>query len=358
MTVFKTLYHPHFEPPESWLRAMLLFYDTVHSIVPESAEYLPSPKIAMLKEGLEGAFVPLEPTEQDLVYDYSDYYALQAVLQGLAEQGAAEDPVEAKLDRPDGIPRLEFGGVSIHTDKMADMLADDLVRFGLAERTKDPNWLRVDRRAGGLVLSMLASRMARNHPGAISTSSDQEASFAVASKTDLDRDKQWSPAATLAAAILRTEIPANIAELTLEKYIDIRERYREKQEIFHLALDDLTRLYFKQSFESPDQFHNDLETVVTRFGGEMRKLREQRLGRQIRRWTPIALGGVVSLATAAIADPTLAIGGAGITLTLQVLQTAQGDRVRGTNIAQAQALLVELGRDLHWNRNWLSRVLS
>ena len=42
--MINTLYHPYFEPEESFLRAMLLFYGTVYSIVPEDAEYAPTPR--------------------------------------------------------------------------------------------------------------------------------------------------------------------------------------------------------------------------------------------------------------------------------------------------------------------------
>jgi hypothetical protein len=359
VTLVKTLYHPTFEPPQNWLRGMLLFYDTVHTIVPEAAEYTPSPGIAALKNRVRDAFVPLGPTKQDLEWDWQDLHALRGVLRELAGEGEAGERTIAHRDRSEGLPRLDLGGaVRVHTDKMADELAHDLVELGLAQEMQDPHSLLVDHRVAGLVLSTLAARMARNHPGLIYTSTDRETAFAVTAKSKLLHGEPWNLEATLASAILTTEIPADIADLPLNRYLEIRKRYEDSRELFRLALKELQSLYLEQSFAKPAEFHAELESVVMRFGRGIQTLREQRQRRQVQRWASIALGGIVSLATAALADPTLAVSGAGVTLTLQVLQTAQGERVRGTNIAEAQALLVTLGRDVRWNRRWLGRVLS
>jgi hypothetical protein len=360
MTTIKTLYHPKFEPKESWLRAMLLFYDTVHSIVPEDAEYTPSPGISMLCEKVQEAFVPLVPTEKDLDYDWDNYFALTGVLRELSGQDEGEgDRIDAQQDWSEGPPRLDLGGgVKVHTDKMADMLAMDLIDFGLAERTDDPRWLRVDRRVANLVLSMLADRMAQNQPGIIYTSSDQESSFAVAAKGELQRGKLWNVEATLASAILTVEIPAELAHLSLDRYLNIRKRYEERREVFRLAMQEMQTLYFNPSLKNPDELRKQMQDVVGKFSRQTQALREQRFGRQVHSWAPIALGGIVSIAAAAIGVPEVSVGAAGVNITLRALKNAQGARIPQTNVAKAQALLVELDRNIHWNRNWLGRVFS
>jgi hypothetical protein len=358
MSKVATLYHPGFEPEQSWLRAMLLFYDCVHSIVPEKAGYEPSPSITALCKRAPDAFVPIAPVKNDLDYDWNNYHALRDVLRRLSEQGESGERLRARLDWPGGMPCLDLGRtVKVHTDKMADMLAHDLVDFGLAKRT-DEEWLRVDRRVADLVLSMLADRMKMNRSGIVCTSSDQETSFAVAAKSELTRGQSWNAEATLASAILKAEIPADIADLPVDRYLDIRKHYEDKREVFRLAMHEIQTLYFERSFQSVEAFNQEINQAVEKFDKEMQKLREQRFGKQVIRWAPVVLGGIVSLAAAALPDPTIAIAAAGVSLTLQVLQTSQGEPVRGTNMAQAQALLVEFGRDLSWNRSWLGRVLS
>ena len=359
MTKVRTLYHPKFEPRESWLRSMLLFYDTVHSIVPQDAGYTPSPGVAALQERVQNAFVPLVPEQEDVRYDWPDYKALTAVLSNLSERGGKEARVSARLDKAQAVPSIDLGGtVRVHHDKLALMLADDLVDFGLAERTNDPKWLSVDRRVADLVLSMLAERMAMNRPGAIYTSSDQETSFAVAAKSKLTNSRVWKGEATLASAILTAVIPGDIVDITLDRYLEIRKRYEDKREAFRLAMHELQTLYFEASFETPSEFYKELEEVVGKFDRQMQSLREQRFARRVRRWATIAIGGIVSVAAAAIADPTFTIAATAASLTIDVLKNAQGEQFRGTNVAQAQAILVDLERDLRWNRNWLGRVFS
>jgi hypothetical protein len=82
--MYATIYHPRFEPDGSWLRAMLLFYDTVHSIVPGGAGYKASPGVARLQDKAPGAFIPLPPDIEDrAVFSAEDgvwnrYFALSA----------------------------------------------------------------------------------------------------------------------------------------------------------------------------------------------------------------------------------------------------------------------------------------
>jgi hypothetical protein len=365
--MINTLYHPYFEPKESFLRAMLLFYGTVYSIVPEEAEYAPTSGISALREKVEEAFVPLSPDEKDLAYDWDNYQALIDVLRELAtqeEEGGREEETEGqvltRVDWSQDVPSLDLGrSVKVHTDKMADVLADDLVYFGLAEQTDDSAWLRVDRRAADLVLSMLADRMSKNRPTKVyNTSSDQEPSFAVAAKSALHHSEQWVAKATLASAILTTAIPADLAELPLDRYLEIRKRYEDKQEAFQLAMKEMRDLHLDCDFQKPEDFNKELERVVTKFGQEMQDLREGRFGRRVRRWTLISLGGIVTVAAAAIVNPVVAVGVSGVGYAMQTLLTSQGEPAPATYKAALQSHLVELDRTVNWNRHWLGRVFS
>ena len=114
---------------------------------------------------------------------------------------------------------------------------------------------------------------------------------------------------------------------------------------------ELLTLYFDASSETPGEFYKQLEDVVGKFSRQMQSLREQRFGRWVRRWATIAIGGIVSLAAAAMADPTFTIAATAASLPVDVKKNAQGEQFRGSNAAQAQAILVDLDRDLRWNRN-------
>jgi len=358
--MINTLYHPYFEPEEGFLRAMLLFYGTVYSIVPEDAEYAPTPEIRALREKVEGAFVPLSPKEQDLAYDWDNYQALVDVLRELATQDEGNDRVLTQVDWSQDVPSLDLGrSVKVHTDKMADVLAHDLVDLGLAEPTDDSSWLHVDRRAADLVLSMLADRMSNNRSIEIfNTSSDQETSFAVAAKSALHYNESWDTKATLASAILTTAIPAGLADLPLDRYLEIRKRYEDKREVFQHAMEEMRKLYLKRNFQTPEEISEQLEHVVVDFSQGMRDLREGRFGSRVRRWALVSLGGIVSVAAAAIANPVVAMEATGVAYVMQTLQTSQGEPAPATYKAALQSHLVELNRTVKWNRHWLGRVFS
>jgi hypothetical protein len=87
--------HPVFEPPQGWLRAMLLFYDCVHSIVPPAAGYVMTPSTAALVECDPNAFVPLDPEPFTCPETWDEYGALLGVLRQLqpsGDRGAACEP--------------------------------------------------------------------------------------------------------------------------------------------------------------------------------------------------------------------------------------------------------------------------
>lgn len=90
----------------------------------------------------------------------------------------------------------------------------------------------------------------------------------------------------------------------------------------------------------------------------MQELRDGRFGRRVYMWAPISIGGVVTVAAAALANPIVSMGAAGVSVTLQALQTYRQSPAPTTHKARLQANLVELGRDVGRNRSWLGRVFS
>jgi hypothetical protein len=95
---------------------VLLFYDTVFSIVPHRAEYRPSSGIVRLCDRIEDAFIPLTPTEEDLELDRDHYRALLGVLQELSgwarltRARTRASHADTQYER-----RLRVGGFEIHS---------------------------------------------------------------------------------------------------------------------------------------------------------------------------------------------------------------------------------------------------
>ena len=355
---FTTLYHPHFEPSETWLRSMLLFYDTIHTIVPKDANYKPSKAISQILDKDEKAVKNISPVRNDLQYEWSQYKALFNVLNEMSNEKERFLSQRAKFEYRDQVPILDIPGVvNVHYDKMADLLRMDLLDLGLAVESNEEKWLLVDKRVADLILAMLASNIIKNRHELTTISSDQEDCFAVARGCEKD-DVRANANAILASSILSTQIPENISELSIQSYFEIRKAFQEKRQSFHLAIKDLNDLYFKRSFAEPQDFQKLLKEVVVDFDTDIKKIKKSETGKRIRKWGTIILGSVVSISAAVMGNPTVSFGAATITAGLQIIQGSQGDSLPGNNITRAQSVLVNIKKELKWNTSRLGRILS
>ena len=131
---------------------------------------------------------------------------------------------------------------------------------------------------------------------------------------------------------------------------------RSNENCFRLAMQELQALYFQRGFTTADEFTEQLKAIVAKFDAGVQQLRRQRFSTHVLRWGWLSLGGIVSIAAAA--RPNLAVSGAIVNLVLQALQPPPGGGFHATYVAKAQAVLVDLERDLRWRRGWLGRVFS
>ena len=373
MPDISTLYYPRFEPDQRWLRSMLLFHDRVHSIVPAKAGYEPSRGMQELLKADETVFVPLAPAPDDLEYDAQSLRALRTAFERLSRtrkrktadsgsdasrwgalivRGGSNSMSPVDYEFSDG---LEF---RIHEAKMGTALLESLRWNGLARDTRDAEWWVVDRRAVDLVLSSLAGRMARNRHDLVYTSTDRVSPFTVVAHDDLETGR-WQPNSSLASAILSASVPAEVAEMPVRRYIDLRKRYADARTTFRLAMDELRTLYLKPEYASAEQLAEALNLIVKDFGKEMDAARRGRGRSLVQEWSPITIGGFVSVGAAIIANPAVGIGAAGVGVTLQVIGHMGARKKRPeTPVSQTQAQLIRLDRDVKWNQKRLGRVFG
>jgi hypothetical protein len=365
------LYHPAFEPPQGWLRAMLLFYDCVHSIVPPAAGYEMTPATAALVERDPIAFVPLDPQPFAQPETWDEYRALLGVLRQLQPSGDRGAAVRTEPDHAGLALKLEASAtdrnafVAFRAEKMPDEFRRSLLELGsFAEASDEGGWMRVDSRVADLLVSMLADRMATSRASIIGACTDRHHSFALAAKSELERHARrqlgsrdaWDPEASLAAEILSVDVPDRLGEYSIPAYLEVRERYREYRDEFRLAMRELRTLYLDRSLRSPGSLADQLQHAVSEFRAGMEKLQQGRIRRLVRRWVPIVLGSVVSVAAAVSGSAGLALGGEAFSFGLQVFGDPESGG-RGTCLAQTQGRLVQLRRHLDWDRTMLGRVL-
>ena len=324
--MYATIYHPRFEPDESWLRAMLLFYDTVHSIVPDGAGYKSSPGVARLREKAPGAFVPLPPEIEDRAVLSAEkgiwkrYYAVTEFLDELGKESTAAERVSAPFYAERGVVHLTLDqAVAVHYDKLGQDFIDQLKARNLALEVEAPinpvapsptaRWLYMDKRIASLCLSLLAERM-RQRRGTINhTSSDEALCFGVAAKSEMNfRDEdweKWSGEARLAAAIVKAHVPDELGQLPVDEYLEIRKRYAEYRDTFHLAVAEIEKLHLNHDFASRGELEAAMQRQLDAFAAGIQKIKARTEARRFRKWSAITLQRIVPVARAVAAIFTL-----------------------------------------------------
>jgi hypothetical protein len=230
-------------------------------------------------------------------------------------------------------------------------------------------WLYVDNRIAALSLSVLAVRMRERRPQIKHTSSDEALCFGVAFKSEMNKETysarrnpaRWNQEARLAAAMVRTQIPGDIGELPLDEYLEIRKRYAECRDIFHLAMAEIERLYLDRTFTTEHEFEAAIQDQLRAFATGVEKIKERAETKIFRKWSTITLQRLVPVVAAAAASlfgvPPVAAAGAGAAVSygLDFFKERAGQGGSGTYIHQAQALFASLTRDLS-GEGWMARV--
>jgi hypothetical protein len=385
--MYSTIYHPRFEPEENWLRAMLLFYDTVHSIVPEGAGYQATPRIARLQDKVSNAFLPLSPNKEDREVFSEEggwyrYHALTAFLDELDQEGASAERVSAPYYVKNGVVHLTLDhAVAVHYDKLGQMFIDELTARNLALVVEKPvgpttsatsqatgthrstQWLYVDKRIATLSLSLLAERMREHRSEIKHTSSDEALCFGVAAKTEMKREEhrtRWNTQARLATAIVKAQVPDALDELSLDDYLEIRKRYEEYRDTFHLAVAEIETLHLDRTFTTERELEAAIEGQLTDFSAGIEKIKARTQTKRIKKWSAITLQRIIPVIGAVVGThfgmPVLATGAGGVfSYALDFFRERAGQAGPGTYMIQAQALFASLQRDLS-GEAWMTRV--
>jgi Family of unknown function (DUF6236) len=279
----QALYYPYIRVPEAaWFTRVLLYWDQVGTILPESLEDRDSVvgeyTAALLDAGL---VEPVRPAEYLAgIPDYAERFF---------EIVDADPEIQAMRDAPLDQARVGL----IHEEKLTEEMFYGLDARRLAERSGEGMWWNVEARTAGIYMAYLATALGALEALRMDPVSDSTSYFVSAPETPVAR------AEALRLGFLDEILPGPERPVPARDLIGFKEQWSEELNAFRTLVEsELLRIALIEDAEARTR-----EKALT----------EERLRREIddvasamsrRRWPQIVFGtvaGLASVATTAIA---------------------------------------------------------
>jgi hypothetical protein len=321
------LYYPSFEPSAKLFRSFLLFFDTIKSIIPEKYDFKPSIGISKILDLVPDAFEPISPKNEDIYLDDLNLKRLKNAFEIIKEKKRENQPARLKVIIDGGSMSIQ-GYSFIHMDKISNkvlhLLEDSKLICPLKSLPHDEEFLIVNEDACNLIVSNVADKIANRYGW--NTITDRDIDFAFNSLNAL-KDFQSSsvdkPVNMLISSIIGCEIPERVEYLSPKDYIEIRNRYSDIREPFYLMMDKLRVLHHLDLIGDREVLESKIRDIKSDLNSEVIKMRKSEWGMRIRRWEPIAFGGLVAIIVAISGDLATTIKVIGAILSFVAITTRE-----------------------------------
>jgi hypothetical protein len=248
-------------------------------------------------------------------------------------------------------PRMESSQLMdtfVHNSKLSRFIEQELKSNGLLiESLSDlapEKFMVVQQDASNAILAGLASRIALRL--GLDAITDQPISFAVGALRGVAQPTSDSGVAegALLAAIASIMIPASAGVIPIREYQEIRESYSGIRGAFAALTTELASQHRLGRVSDSTEFEARIKTVAHEFDQQYRDYRKSRYAQRFKNWTPLCVGGVLSVAGAFV-SPHVAAAIAATSFVIQVIE----ENLRGNDVASEQRvfhMLAGLRRDV------------
>jgi hypothetical protein len=260
------LYYPSMEFRNvAWLKGMLLFWDGIRRIVPES--YTPN-DVDEVKPFLEAEIIKSIDPRQDAAKIADEF---RNKLEGKRYTAAALSYMERSEDH-----ELYY---RIHPDKVDSRLRDLLSAKEISKATKD--WLYVSEEFGRYYMLYLANSIAESRGLAkiIDSTEAWAAStyFDYEGEIDVDTPFEESDQAII-TLMLRDFVPANIQAIPAKSVLLFREKYRDERRRFlesiKTYITKISNINDPQTIQDVvNEYKKDVEASIKDFKESLRSLK-------------------------------------------------------------------------------------
>lgn len=336
MPEYAALYYPSWDPPVAWLRAMLLFYDKIHVILPKGIKPDYDEANARVIDLISGAFDPIVKNQYEIDYEKYDIELIKRAIDYIADNNnyalnSANVSMDSNL-------QLYSECTMTHRSKFSDKIFQHLIDRNLCFPELEKNGLYpVDRQASGLILSLLADNYAFQR--GIRSVTERSLCYTANSLNSYKANK-GTTLGYLASAVMRLEIPANMSDISPEEYVEYRKLFSSIREPFHKALDELYNDNLLEGISKPKVLEDRINDVTKDFCKEIDKIRKSKTCKKVRKWTPVFMG---TLATICILmpEPLTKVLGSGVAFLVSTFNTLKPEE-HVTNASYTQRILANL----------------
>ena len=324
------LYFPSIRVPETeWFTRVLLYWDTVGTIVP--AEYLDDPQfLRPYTAGLKDHGLLKAVTPDSGVWGAPKYYESFLTL---------VDSLGLKTDQTRLADRET---VRIHVDKTGYGLASALIERGLAARLSGQEWdawFDVEKHTGDLLMAFLASilgQMQEQRMDPITDAADCLDAFTRIPTGNSAVEARLNPIRT---EILEELLPAPIDPVDPAQLAQFKDRHRDLLSGFRTLVEQ--RVLSAGAIEDPELRARSVVLAKNELNGQLEEITRRM---EEHRWRRIGFGTLLAVAAAAVvlADAvvsggTLTVAGASLGLTSAVYSAFEGARTPGDLLLRPMA---------------------
>lgn len=352
MSEYTVLYYPSFHPDPAWLRKVLLLADHVARIVPTEVALGDPAPISELLRVLPDALVNLAPTADDITLDDLSLSRVGKAFRLLSRNPIIpQDRTELTIHKGGGISVA--GHMFLHRSKVAPEVGRLLAYHKLAQ--KDVNamirdapgsadYIVVDERASHLVLSCIADRMARRHGLDALTERPLDYSVNVLGNLGIV-DWTDNPEGALLSSIAAISIPSDVTTVDVQRYKEVRDSYSEIRSAFQVLIAELSSLNRLGRITDSAVLRTKIAAIAADFDRECKAWEKTRWARTFKSWTPLCVGGVLSVA-AALVSPLAAAGIVTGTFAIQVFEKSLAQSNIPNPRERVYQMLVGMRRDI------------
>jgi hypothetical protein len=351
MTAYPLLYYPDFQPDPVWLRRILLLADSVTRIVPNDIHLNDPDDLLALQDSVPGCLGRISPDERDITIESVELPRLAKAFAFLGRSKArlSKKTVTISISNEGAVSIIDH--VFLHSAKVSPAIHEELLRngliiSGLETLSGREGFLVVDEAASDLILSSIAGSISRRT--GFDTITDRPIPFALNALNSLDVEllpTSERAEGALLSSLASLLIPAEAALIDPKQYRSLREAYSPIRHSFKELTAGLATINRLNRIQDPQVFKDQVDATVREFVKEYQQFRKSRYARNFKRWAPLYVGGLLSIAGTLVAAP-VAFGIAGASLIIQVVQKVYDSSADDSGRTRAFNMLAALRKDI------------